>query len=299
MKSVIVIGGSNLDLIAQPVEQLVLYDSNPGSIKVSHGGVARNIAENLALLDVDVTLITPLAKDFAGNEIYNFAIKTGIKVLPIEVEETSKYIAIMDKNNDLYIGISGMSIFEMLTYKDLEQYKNHILKSDIIVLDTNLSDSILNYIFSTFKQPIYVDAISTKKAEKLRPYFDRIKGLKMNIYEACYLSNASYNSREDINEIAKYFDSKGVKDTIITLGEAGSVLYKDNILIYEESIKTNVINATGAGDAFFAGIIYALIHNLEPLKVGTGMAHLNLIDQNTVSKHISSKALARILKEIN
>ena len=48
MKYVVVIGGANVDMIGTPFTSLSYENSSPGSVRISHGGVGRNIAENLA-----------------------------------------------------------------------------------------------------------------------------------------------------------------------------------------------------------------------------------------------------------
>ena len=52
---ILVIGGTNIDINATSINEIVLKDSNIGNIEISIGGVAKNIAENLARLDLDVS----------------------------------------------------------------------------------------------------------------------------------------------------------------------------------------------------------------------------------------------------
>ena len=56
--SVVVIGGANLDLVGRPSHGLVAGTSNPGHIRVSPGGVGRNVAENLGRLGVPALLLS-------------------------------------------------------------------------------------------------------------------------------------------------------------------------------------------------------------------------------------------------
>ena len=68
--SILVIGGSNIDLIGTSEGVFNAFDSNPGEFYTAHGGVGRNVVENLARLKHDVTFITVL-----GNDTYGAAIK--------------------------------------------------------------------------------------------------------------------------------------------------------------------------------------------------------------------------------
>ncbi len=53
----LVIGGANIDFVGIPDNKLIWHDKNPGKIKMSLGGVGRNIAENLAKLGVHTKLL--------------------------------------------------------------------------------------------------------------------------------------------------------------------------------------------------------------------------------------------------
>ena len=57
------IGGANMDIHCKSDRQLIMRDSNPGSLQTSLGGVCRNICENLARLGESVRLITVVGYD--------------------------------------------------------------------------------------------------------------------------------------------------------------------------------------------------------------------------------------------
>ena len=62
MKEVVVIGGSNIDIIGSPQYDFIAKDSNPGQIEITANGVGRNIAENLSCLGINCTLLTCIGK---------------------------------------------------------------------------------------------------------------------------------------------------------------------------------------------------------------------------------------------
>ena len=73
-----VIGGANVDLSATLNDTFIAADSNPGHVEVGYGGVARNIAHNLALLGTDVQLLTVFGGDLFGGLLYDFCRQQGI-----------------------------------------------------------------------------------------------------------------------------------------------------------------------------------------------------------------------------
>ena len=59
----VVVGGMNMGIGGRPHQKLVAQDSNPGQVRMSLGGVGRNIAHNMALLGVDVRMLTAFGDD--------------------------------------------------------------------------------------------------------------------------------------------------------------------------------------------------------------------------------------------
>lgn len=297
MSKVVVIGGAVVDLFAYPHQQIQMNDSNPGYFTTSLGGVGRNIAENLARLGIDTTLITVLGKDAQGANIENHSKSVNLKLSVIEAETTPTYISIMDEHRDTVVAIAAMDQILLLTKEEIEKRSTLLNQADIILIDTNLSEDALNYIFTHYKKPIYVDAISGPKAIKVKPFLPFIRGLKMNTIEASLISGITYQNQQDIEQLGTYFIKQGVQEVYITLGSEGSFYMNKDIFFYKEAIKVNIQNTTGAGDAFFAGVIYAKIHHQNPLTYAMASAIINLQDEKAVSSQLTVELLEKTIKE--
>lgn len=68
---------------------------------------------------------------------------------------------------------------------------------------------------------------------------------------------------DDPEDIAKYYLDRGVKNCVLTMGEKGSLFMSETEKIITPAFDINVIDTTGCGDAFDAGMIVALIKNLD------------------------------------
>ena len=68
-KGITVIGGANIDIKGKPKNVMKWRTSNPGTIRVDHGGVGRNIAHYLGLLNIPVTFLGVVGDDDEGREI--------------------------------------------------------------------------------------------------------------------------------------------------------------------------------------------------------------------------------------
>ncbi len=292
MEKVLVVGGSVIDVFAYPKEKLILADSNPGYLKQSLGGVGRNIAENLARLGIDTTLITPVGKDEGRKLVMQNAQDVMLKLSIIQTENTPTYVSILNEENDNVVAVAAMDDIELVCKDDIKIRDVSFQNADIIVVDTNLNQETLAYIFDTYKKPFYVDVISCRKADRIKPHLHRITALKMNMLEAQYLSGMLEEDSPEV--LAKHFLSQGVKEIYITLGKKGSYYMDKDQATHYPSTMITAKNTSGAGDAFFAGVIYAKIKGLDPLTYARKAAVLTVQSEHAVSNDMSIQALEEV-----
>ena len=280
---VTVIGGSNMDIQGFPNNPLVMYDSNPGKVDISMGGVGRNIAENLSRLNVNTKLISAI-----GNDLYGNTILSECKNLNIDEYSTSIYVSILNNSKDMQLAISHMDIIEKLDESFIHSKHKSIDDSKAIVIDTNLSNEAIDFITRTYSHlPIFVDTVSTAKCLKIKDILDRFEGIKLNKYEAETLSGIKIENLDDVKKSCEFFINKGIKNVFITLGGDG--------------VKINIINATGAGDAFMSGIMYGFMNDLdleETAKFSVGASILALSHKNTINPNLSVDLINQTIKEL-
>jgi pseudouridine kinase len=296
-RKIVVIGGSNIDIYAYSYHTLKLQDSNPGYIKRSYGGVGRNIAENLARLNQHPTFLTVLGQDEMGRAMLQDGQKCGIQFKVVYCEQTPTYLAVMDEIKEMAVAIVAMDEIKLLDIPFFESNKKVLEEADYIVLDTNIETNVMDYLFAHYRKPFFVDAISTKKAEKLRNHLSNIYALKVNLLEAMVLSQLPGASDEDIEAIGAFFLQQGVKEIFITLGSKGAYHKDSKGSKFKKAAKIIVKNATGAGDAFFAGVIYATMKSLDPLSMGMAASIITLMDDCAVSSAMGEKRIQEIQKE--
>lgn len=297
MKKVVVIGGAVVDLFLYPNQKMILHDSNPGYLKKSLGGVGRNIAENLARLDVDTHLITVIGNDDEGRWIQSSSKAIGLKLDVIESERTPMYFCVMDEANEDLVSVAVMKEIELLTQFEIEKRMHLIQSADVAVIDTNLSEETFGYICQHVKQPIFVDAISTQKVVKIRKYLHAIHTLKLNAMEAEVLTGMTFESMDDLNDMGDFLVQAGVKQVLITLGASGAYYADFEHAMFRNALPVDVVNSTGAGDAFIAGAIYAHLNGLHPLSVAMANAMINLESEQAVSDKLTEDYLIQTTKE--
>lgn len=292
MKKIVVVGCTNIDILAHSYNQAILYESNPGELKRSWGGVAKNVAENLARLKLPTTLITVLGED--ANDFISMAKSIDLKLLYPTVEFSSTYLAVHDKNGELIIGINDTDIITKLDKEYLSKNRRTFETASMIILDANLSDEALKFIFDNFSHiPIYVNLVSSAKALKFLPYIPQIHTLNLNTLEAETLTKL-----KSPFEMGQSLLDQGIKSVYLTLGKDGALHFSNQgINFYQKTLDEKVKNVTGAGDAFFAGAIYGELNGLDPLKTGTILAQLTLQTYDPVFRNIYPEKLISLIKE--
>lgn len=301
---VALIGAANIDIQGFSSNTLIARDSNPGRIEFCPGGVSRNIAENLSRLGIQTELISAIGEDPNGTLILDSCRSCGISTrysLIVPDAVSSVYLAIMDNTRDMALALSDMTISDNISIEFLENRTQILENSAAIVFDTCLSTGVMDYILTRFTdKSIYVDPVSIGKAKAIKNLTDKIHTLKMNKLEAEFLSNTKIEGIPGLEKTSAWFLDKGVKRVFITLGRDG-VFYRDSKTT--ESFKpseADIKNATGAGDAFMAGIVYGSLNGYNPeknIRFASGVSMAALAGENTVNPNISVKYIEQITGE--
>jgi pseudouridine kinase len=305
-KDVTVIGGANIDIKGMTFDTLKKHTSNPGHVEITLGGVGRNIANNLALLDVPVTFLSIVGSDDEGKRIITETRKTGVNCEHIAIsnaKHTGIYLAIIDNTGDMDIAISGMEILEELNIKYLEKKIDIINNSRIVVIDTNIPEVSIEYIVDVCARkniPVLAEPVSIDKSKKLKKVLGNIDYITPNRDELGSLLETEIINDDDMIKVTKEIRKLGTKNVIVTLGESGVYLSSDDYEGYLDSYKVNVIDATGAGDALTAGFIYGIINDMsieDSVRYGIAAATFTLSSSETVNPFLNKKILDRIVKE--
>lgn len=303
---VVVIGGAAIDITGFPRGPFHLGDSNPGRISTASGGVGRNIAENLARLGIPVKMLTALGDDDLGHRLREESERIGIDLthaLMPKDECTATYLAIVDEEGDMKAAIASMDIFEHITPDYVRGHDSLLRSAAAIVVDANLSQPVLTMIAEEYGDcPLFVDTVSSSKAAKLKPVLGAFHTIKPNRYEAEFLSGQGIHTADDLLAVKNWFITQGVKRVFISLGPGG-VVYGDELTYAQISpAPLKMVNSTGAGDAFMAGLVYGYLHNytLEATAMfAQAMAALTARSPRTVHPEMSLTLVQSMLPSDN
>lgn len=301
---VAIIGGANIDIHGKSNRPLRDKDSNPGSVFTSAGGVARNVAENLARLGVDCRLVSAVGNDHHGQMLLRLSREAGIDVQHVQEiasAATSSYLAVLDDSGDMQVAIADMSIIDHLSADRLKSIQPMLQQSALMVIDSNLPDDAIAWLADSFAgEPIFADTVSTSKAPRLKPYLSSVHTLKTSTIEVEALTGLNAKTPAQLSRVASHLHSEGVERVFVTRGAQG-VYYstgKTQGIQQPAMGKRKVQNAGGAGDAFLAGLVYAWLEDFDPdksLRFATSAADITLSHPATSSPSISLAAIDRAM----
>ncbi len=302
-----VIGGANVDIKGISDNQLREGSSNPGIVFKAAGGVGRNVAENLARLDLPVSLYSTVGLDAEGDWLIETTKLAGVDVKFVDrkpEESTGRYLSILNSQKEQVASIADMRIMEKMDLAFLKKIYPTLAQMKFVFVDTNLPTESLHSLISWLNEkkiPIIVDPVSAKKAIKLENHLDGLWLFTPNKEEAEVLTGINIDTTEDLEKAADQFLQFGVQQLVITLGSEGVYIATKEGKSFLPSPKVHVKDTTGAGDAFISGVIYGLYQEkslAEACLYGHAMAALTLEREETVATDLSVQLLENQKKEI-
>jgi len=303
---VTVIGGANIDIHGKASGKLRSGDSNPGTVHTSAGGVARNIAENLARLGVDCRLISAVGDDHHGKMLVRLSNDAGINmqyVHEIAAAPTSTYLSVLDETGDMQVAINDMGIIDHLSAELIKPQKAMLEQSSLLIIDCNLPQHTLAWLTGTVTGTrIFADTVSAAKALHIKPHLHAIHTLKSSVIEIEALMGLEARTQTQLRSIASQLHTHGVERVFITRGEQG-VFYSTRDtqdVAKPSSVKRKIRSTGGAGDAFLAGLAYAWLQDwalAKSVQFALAAADITLSSPATSSPALSLTAVNRVMDE--
>ena len=282
--SIVVIGSAFMDVKGFPYDEYLPTGRNAGRVEYVHGGVARNVAEDIANVELRPIYLgivddTPLGaavleklKNHKVNCDYTLTIPDGM----------GTWLAVFDNNGDVAGSISKrpnmMPITGMLDQKGDEIFE----QAESVVLEVDLDKEIIKRVLKLAEKhgtKVYGLVSNMNIAVQRRDFLQSFDCFICNQLEAGQLFVDDYSDKtpEEMRDIlADKIERANIPSMVVTMGGQGAVYadMKGNKGICPAK-KVIVVDTTGAGDAFCSGVVIGLTYGKsmpEAIEIGSTLA---------------------------
>jgi pseudouridine kinase len=299
------IGAANLDRKLRSLSGIALHTSNPAIQSESFGGVARNIAENLARLGTAVALLTATGKDSSGAALLAHAQSLGIDTggtLQLLDAASGTYTAVLDQDGEMVVALADMALYDRLDPAFVDSRQAQVAASALVVADLNLPLQTVEAVIALARRvdaPLVLVAVSEPKMARLPRGLAGVRLLILNRGELAARVGRELASEAELDAAVLEVRAQGARDLVVTRGADGVLFTRGDTVVRLAAPAAPVVDVTGAGDAIAAAVCWSLVQdgdNLElacrrglqlsaltvgvPQTVHPGLGNTTLIDQD-------------------
>lgn len=300
---IVVIGATFVDLKGYPLDTFHPNGRNAGKVEQVHGGVCRNIVYDLAQVDLKPTFLSVLDYSALSTEIIEVLNQANVETKYIQKTTTGlgKWLAVFDQSGDVYASISQRPDLSAL----LDVFENDgdeiFSQCDGIAIEIDQEEDILECVFDfakRYQKPIYAVVSNMSIAQKRKAWIRQCACLVCNLEEAEILFDLDLRQDSLAGCLEKLHDQAIEQDLypiVVTLGKEGAIYIESNDQYgHIGANDIQVVDTTGCGDAFFAGVVSGLTFNktlVQSCQIGTTLAYSVLQTKENVCPHFSRAKL--------
>ncbi|MDQ7028908.1 MAG: carbohydrate kinase family protein [Ardenticatenia bacterium] len=297
---VLVIGASAFDIKIRATEWPAGGGPVHGHIRLSVGGVGRNIAENLARLELNVALFSAISADAFGDHLLAATADAGVDVTQVLRSgefRPGSYLAFLNESGEPHWTIDDMGIMHLISPSYIVDRRAWFRDTRAVVMDANLSPLAIQAVVTLCRRygvPLCVDPTTTLLAERIKPHLAHIWLLTPNAAEAEVLCGQPVRHTQEALEAARELIAQGVRTVVITLGEEGAVYATAEEYGRVPAMDVEVVDLTGVGDALTAATVFGLLNEFpvdEAVRLGVSAATLTITCAETVRPDLSLDSL--------
>ena len=281
---IVVIGAVFVDIKGYPLSTYIPGGRNAGRVEQVHGGVCRNVAEDIANVELRPTFVSLVDDTGSGQDVIDKLAKHKVNTKYIEKvpDGMGTWLAVFDNDGDVCAAISKRPDTTPLT-RLLEEKGNEIFADcDGIAFELDLEKDTVKQILryaKKYNKKVYAAISNMSIAMERRAFLQEIDCFVCNQQEAGLLFSDEYDHmapEEMCRTLAANVHSANIPCMVVTMGGEGAVYARSN---GESGVvpakKVDVIDTTGAGDAFFAGTVIGLTYGKtlpEACEIGSRLA---------------------------
>ena len=274
MGNTVVIGTVYVDLKGFASRKYDPYGRNVGDVKIFHGGVGRNVVENFANVGMPVSFVSMLEDSAFGRDVERHLTISGADLthmIKAPKNGIGMWMVILDEHGDQAGSISRLPDMTCLEAHLKANGDRIISEADAVVLEVDLNEDIAEHVVKLAKKygkPIYAIVSSLIVAKPRKDLIRQMDCFICNDIEAGKFFDhplSYFTVEEMIRYLPQAVRQEGLRSMVVTMGARGAVYYdgETNEAGFCPPCPTNVVDTSGAGDAFFSGTVMALIRGKQ------------------------------------
>ncbi|MCD7819895.1 MAG: carbohydrate kinase family protein [Lachnospiraceae bacterium] len=301
--SIVVIGAVFVDIKGFPEDNYIPNGRNAGTIEYIHGGVSRNVVENIANIELKPKFVSLVNDSAMGTEVL---LKLKRHKVNLDYVRTvpggmGTWLAVFDSTGDVAGSISQRpDLMPILT--TLEEHGDEIFQdAESIVVEIDMHKEIIKKVFELAEKhhkKVYAVVSNMSIALKRRDFIKQLDCFVCNQQEAGLLFSTDYadiEPEEMVDLLEEQLKNAQYRAMVITMGSKGSVYAdQDGHKGLCPSMKVQVKDTTGAGDAFCSGLVVGLTYGKslqESCEIGTRLSAAVIVSNENVCPRFLPKEL--------
>lgn len=296
----VVVGVVFLDIKGFPFFKYDAVGTNLGNVLMTHGGVARNVAENMANMGAEVEFVTMLDDDSLGREARLRLRGAGVK-LTHAVSTPDKgmgmWLAVFNEKGDLAGSVSHMPDASPIERLFDEKGEEIIRSCRGVALEIDLSEKVSERVFELaerFDKPVYAIVANMSVILRRPDFMARTACVILNEIEAGRLFGREIRAlspEETLEAVSEAAPAMGIRSIVVTMGARGAVYLdaENGLRGVCPAVPCRVVDTTGAGDAFFSAVVESLARGMrldDAVTCGARLASMTVSTSESTCPHV-------------
>ncbi len=299
---IVVVGNVFVDIKGFPDNKYIPAGRNAGSVETVHGGVGRNVAEDIANIELRPRFVSMVDDTAQGAEVIEKLNhhKVDTRYVISAPDGMGIWLAVFDGTGDIAAAISKRPNMDPIVTL-LEEHGDEIFAdADSVIVEIDMDKDIIKQVFKyaeKYHKPVYAVVANMTIASQRRDFFHSIDCFVCNEQEAgmLFVEDFSKLTPDELCErLSQKVISAQIPSMIVTMGSRGAVYAS---MKGEKGTcpakKVDVQDTTGAGDAFCAGAAAGLTYGKslkEAVEIGTTLASSVLsLSENVCPRFLPSE----------
>lgn len=291
---IVVIGAVFVDIKGYPEAAFIPAGRNVGRVEQIHGGVGRNVAEDIANCELRPVFVSLVDDSGTGEDVVRKlnSHKVNTQYIRKIRNGMGTWLAVFDNDGDVVASISKrpdlMPIADILEQQGDEIFQN----ADSIIIEIDIEKEIVKQTFRLAKKygkKVYAVVANMSIALERRDFLKSVDCFVCNQQEAGILFSEDYSGRtpeEMVDIISEKAQAARFRNLIVTMGADGAVYADENGLKgYCPARRVHVKDTTGAGDSFCAGVAIGLTYGkslAQACEIGAHLAASVIVTSESV-----------------